>query len=179
MKSATIIAIQANIVEAAGNYILHFSKILDTYEEPEDDDTGPDEVHDEQYWGKKATWTLDAAKALLEVVKPVFDEPSLNLKKNYIAITYVCPQGRIGPRGKFVTFITYPDFKQEKEDAYELFAEIKKYPNGLSWYAEQTFYPTALFTVAAIGDGGDTALTMSLFDAAKLPETRQRTVKSG
>ena len=82
-----IIAIQVNIVEAAGNRILHFSKILDTYEEPEDEDTGPDEIHDEEYWRKRAPWTLDTAKALLEVVKPVFGEASLNLRKNHIGIS--------------------------------------------------------------------------------------------
>lgn len=82
-----IIAIQVNIVEAAGNRILHFSKILDTYEEPEDEDIGPDEIPDEEYWRKRAPWTLDTAKALLEVVKPVFGEASLNLRKNHIGIS--------------------------------------------------------------------------------------------
>jgi hypothetical protein len=65
-------------------------------------------------------------------------------------------------RGHFVTFITYPDFKRERQDPYELFGEVKRRSNGLSWYAEQEFYPTDLFTVAAIGDGGDTALTLDL-----------------
>jgi hypothetical protein len=82
-----LIAVQVNIVEAGGNHILHFTKILDTYEEPEDDDAGPDEVHDEDYWQKKSPWTLETAKALLEVVKPVFNGATLNLKKNYIAIS--------------------------------------------------------------------------------------------
>ncbi len=82
-----IIAIQVNIVEAAGNHILHFSKILDTYEEPEDEDAGLDEKHDEEYWRKRAPWTLDTAKALLEVVKPVFGESSLNFVKHYIGIS--------------------------------------------------------------------------------------------
>src|SRR3990172_5166463 len=35
-----IIAIQVNIVEADGKRILHFSKLLNTYEEPEDDVNG-------------------------------------------------------------------------------------------------------------------------------------------
>lgn len=81
-----IVAIQVNIVEAAGNRILHFSKILNTYEEP-DEDTGSDEVHDEEYWRKTAPWTLETAKALLEVVKPVFGESSLNFVKHYIGIS--------------------------------------------------------------------------------------------
>jgi hypothetical protein len=45
-----------------GYKLLHFSKILDTYEEPED---VIEEVHDEAYWRKKSTWTVDAASELL------------------------------------------------------------------------------------------------------------------
>lgn len=81
-----IIAIQANIIEANGTQILHFTKILDTYEEPEIEDSSLDEEHNEEYWQKRAEWTLDAAKALLEIVKPVFEKPSLHFRKNYIAV---------------------------------------------------------------------------------------------
>jgi hypothetical protein len=49
-----------------------------------------------------------------------------------------------------------PLIAQDDEDTYELFALI----NGNK--AEQKFYPEGLFTVAAIGDGGDTALTLDL-----------------
>jgi hypothetical protein len=52
--------------------------------------------------------------------------------------------------------VTYPNFKKEKEDAYELFAIVNE------GKAEQEFYPKGFFTVAAIGDGGDTALTLDL-----------------
>lgn len=80
-----IIAIQANIVEAGGQKMLTFSKILDTYEEPEEN-SGISEVHDETYWREKASWTVDTAKALLEIVRPVYGEASLNYVKNYIGI---------------------------------------------------------------------------------------------
>ncbi len=86
-----------------------------------------------------------------------------------VNVFYECTQGSPPPRGRFVTFITYPDFENEGEDAYELFAEVKKRKSGLSWYAEQEFYPDELFTVAAIGDGGDTALTLDLDEVTKTP----------
>ena len=71
-------------------------------------------------------------------------------------------------RGKYVTFITYPDFEQDNEDAYELFAEVK------GDEAKMTFYPEEDFTFAAIGDGGDTALTIDITALRKkLKEVRK------
>jgi len=83
--SIPIIAIQVNMIESNNQKALHFSKILDTYEEI-DDGTGIDEIYDELFWKKKATWTIDASKVLLEVVGPIFEEPTLRYVKNYIAI---------------------------------------------------------------------------------------------
>jgi len=83
--SIPIIAVQVNMIESEGHKALHFSKILDTYEEI-DDGTGDGEIYDEAYWGKKATWTIKAARALLEVMGDMFDSPSLRFVKNYIAI---------------------------------------------------------------------------------------------
>jgi len=80
-----VIAIQANIVEANGQRMLTFSKILDTYEEPEEG-SSISEVHDETYWREKAVWTMDTSKALLEIVRPVYGDVSLNYVKNYIGI---------------------------------------------------------------------------------------------
>jgi hypothetical protein len=81
-----IIAVQTNIVDVDGKMALHFSKVLDTYEEPEDEPTLSNEKHDEEYWREYSSWTLDAATALLEVIRPIFGSVSLNLVKYYIAI---------------------------------------------------------------------------------------------
>ncbi|WP_395022563.1 serine protease [Dongia sp.] len=62
-------------------------------------------------------------------------------------------------RGGCVTFITHPSFDSSTsrgEDAYELFAQLEG--NG----ASVEFYPGGSFTVAAVGDGGDTALAFDL-----------------
>ncbi len=83
--SIPFIAIQVNMIEVNKQKLLHFSKILDTYEEPEDG-TGIDEIYDEAFWKKKSTWTIDAANELLVAVGEVFDTPSLRYVKNYIAI---------------------------------------------------------------------------------------------
>ena len=80
-------------------------------------------------------------------------------KKNYYVVraTYKTLKGARPARGDYVTFITYPDFKKETQDAYELFAQI-----GRGTSATVEFYPIDGFTVAAIGDAGDTALTLDL-----------------
>lgn len=80
---------------------------------------------------------------------------------------YECVEGKA--RGKFVTFITYPDFDDEDEDSYELFAEVNE--QGV---AEQVFYPVELFTMAAIGDAGDTALTLDLATVSRKKKRRKQ-----
>jgi hypothetical protein len=81
-----MIAIQSNIVEANGQRMLTFSKILDTYEEPEEGSGPSNEVHDEAYWREKAAWTIETAKTLLDIIQPAYGDISLNYVKNYIAI---------------------------------------------------------------------------------------------
>jgi len=80
-----IIGIQVNIVECGGQRMLTFSKIIDTYEEP-DPGPGTDEVHDETYWRSKSSATTDAAKYLYELVSPLYTEPILKYVKYYISI---------------------------------------------------------------------------------------------
>ena len=86
-------------------------------------------------------------------------------KERYVAkAKYQRLPGSEPPRGGFVTFITYPDFKNRREDSYELFAKMK---NGS---AEVKFYPWASFTIAAIGDAGDTTLTLNLANVPDKPD---------
>jgi hypothetical protein len=81
-----IIAVQVNIVEADGKRILHFSKVLDTYEEPEEIGDGGRQ-YNEEFWREKAPWTLEAARSVLDAARPSLPDASLNFVKNYIAIT--------------------------------------------------------------------------------------------
>jgi len=82
-----LIAIQATIVEANGNRVLTFHKILDAYDEPEESDTVDYESHDEAFWIEKAPWTNETAKALLKAVQSVLVNAELNYVKNYIAVS--------------------------------------------------------------------------------------------
>lgn len=76
-----------------------------------------------------------------------------------VDIRYECLKGE--PRGRFVTFITHPMMSRDMEDAYELFSELD------GKVATNYFWSKYAFTVAAIGDGGDTALT---YDVAAFPD---------
>ncbi|MBE7496855.1 MAG: hypothetical protein HS117_18085 [Verrucomicrobiaceae bacterium] len=62
------------------------------------------------------------------------------------------------PAGRFVTFLTYPDMKD-----YELIAELDS--SGKAEVEASPFVPD--FTIAAIGDGGETRLTLNLMEIVK------------
>jgi hypothetical protein len=87
-QTVPIIAVQVNIVEADGHKILHYTKVLDIFEEPEEPEVPSNEIIDEQYWRTKAPWTLDTASTLREVLAPAYGSPmSLKYVKQYIALT--------------------------------------------------------------------------------------------
>jgi len=83
-----IIAIQANLIEANGKRLLHFTKILDAYQEPEMEERATAEVADEIYWKEKAVSTLDVAKSLPEVVSRVLGEVRIGFTKKYIRLLH-------------------------------------------------------------------------------------------
>ena len=67
--SIPIVAVQANLIEANGRRILHFTKILSCYEEPEDDLPASNEPFSEEGWTKKSPATVACAKAFHAVLK--------------------------------------------------------------------------------------------------------------
>ena len=85
--SIPIIAIQANIIEVAGQKSLNFVKVLDTFEEIDDGTSISNEIYDEKYWQNKADWVIETANLLQEELSEVVGETTLNYTKHYIAIT--------------------------------------------------------------------------------------------
>lgn len=79
-----MIAIQADLIEANGNLVINFSKILDIYVEPEDDEVAT--AVTETTWSDKAKWTLSAAKKLFEILSEQTKNISLNFTQSYISI---------------------------------------------------------------------------------------------
>ncbi|MCW5694331.1 MAG: hypothetical protein KIT48_18390 [Pseudolabrys sp.] len=82
-----IIAIQVALIDIDGKKHLHFTKMLDTYEEIDDGTSLRGATYTRDYWSETSQWTLDAADELLRVVGGVFEKPSLNFLKYYIALT--------------------------------------------------------------------------------------------
>jgi hypothetical protein len=77
-----------------------------------------------------------------------------------VMATYEC-LGDLPPRGRFVTFITYPDFGED----YQIVVELDE-----TGKATAEFHPTMPdFTFAAIGDAGDTRLTLNLETVTATP----------
>ena len=92
---------------------------------------------------------------------------TLEKKSDYYIVraTYECLPDSPPPRGRYVTFVTYPDFEK---DGYQLVEVLTK-----DGKATTEFYPTVPdFTFAAIGDGGETRLTLDLEQVGKIVELK-------
>ena len=81
-----LIAIQVNVVKSPHGESLHFTKILDVYEEPDDDTSSDSGTYDEAYWLKMSTKTLDSARYLLELTREVYSNPELRFNKYSIVV---------------------------------------------------------------------------------------------
>jgi hypothetical protein len=85
--SIPIIAIQVALVEIGGKKALHFTKVLDTYEEIDDGATEQDVEVNRDYWNNKAKWTAETADTLLSVVGSELQGPQVGYVKNYVSIS--------------------------------------------------------------------------------------------
>ncbi len=85
-NNVPLIAIQANIIDIEGQRSLHFTKILDAYEEPEDEVGLVNEVIDEPFWQDKSESVLSAARNIFEYTKDIYEDSRLVLNKTNITI---------------------------------------------------------------------------------------------
>lgn len=79
--SVPLIAIQVNAIRTPNGDYLHFTKILDVYEQPDDEISQDGDSYDESFWQKKSQPTLDTAKQLMEVTKPHYGRSRFNFCK--------------------------------------------------------------------------------------------------
>jgi hypothetical protein len=91
--SIPIIAIKANIVEVEGKKSLHFTTILNAFEDSETDSrrqtgTTSYEVVDESFWKNTAPWTLSHAIQLEKIVSPVIGRLASTFHKDAIRLRY-------------------------------------------------------------------------------------------
>jgi hypothetical protein len=112
----------------------------------------------------------DSRRLSITKIKPYGDDGDDEVDDEYsdddyfeVHLKYECLK-RSEPRGRFVTFITHPSLSGEWEDAYELFSEVR---GGV---ATNYFITSGSFTVAAIGDAGDTVLVTDIKKHPKWPK---------
>lgn len=135
-----MIAIQADLLESSDKYILNFTKLLDIYEEPEDE--GDNESASESSWAEMAAWTLDAAKELLKIISEIDSAISLGFTQSYIKLT---------KNGKGVFYLSrkaepksYFSFKEKDEEMTEV---IKSKLDGHNISFTYNKYNDFVFTV--------------------------------
>ena len=79
-----MIAIQADLLEVGDEKILNFTKILDVYVEPEEEEEAKQVT--EATWSEKAEWTLETAKKHLELLIEIEKNIELKLTQSYVSI---------------------------------------------------------------------------------------------
>lgn len=82
-----LIAIQVNVIKSPHGELLHFTKILDVYEELDDETITETGVYNESYWTEKSSNVLTSAKFLLGRTSEIYDHPELKFNKNSIVIS--------------------------------------------------------------------------------------------
>jgi hypothetical protein len=86
-RSIPIIAIQLNALKVANNIVLNFTKVLDLYEEPEDEEDLAGETVDRSYWehrsSKKSMTMMDE---IVKLIAEKYPNPKVTYNKHHIAI---------------------------------------------------------------------------------------------
>jgi hypothetical protein len=80
-----IIGIQAIIVQAGDTTALHFTKVIDSYEEPEEE--GPQQTYDEKHWVDNYPGTLECARWYRELLKKFYGGIPTKYFESYISLT--------------------------------------------------------------------------------------------
>lgn len=85
-QSIPIIAIQVSLLDLGERKIIHFSKVLDVYQEPEDENGVSNETYDENSWLIKAPWSVSQVKKIKETIESKYPGLQIRYVKNYIAL---------------------------------------------------------------------------------------------
>jgi hypothetical protein len=85
-QAVPIIGIKANIVKIGSVKGLSFTKIIDSYEEPEEEET-PQPVYDEKHWIDKYPRTLDCARFYKTLLEKIYGEIPTKYFETYISLS--------------------------------------------------------------------------------------------
>jgi hypothetical protein len=83
-KAVPIIGIQANIVQVGDVKALHFATVIDSYQEPEEEEVG--QQVDEKYWLESYPAVLDCARWYREMLTRLYGEVPVRFGKTVITL---------------------------------------------------------------------------------------------
>jgi len=129
-----MIAIQVDLLEVGDEKILNFTKILDVYVEPEEEES---KQVTETTWSDKASWTLDAAKKHLEILSESEKNIELKFTQSYISIVingknYYMYDKRTKPN----SIVWFNVKEEEKVDAIKKLLDDKNIVYGYNKYKD-------------------------------------------
>jgi hypothetical protein len=81
-----IIGVQVSIVQIGSVKGLHFTKVIDSYEEPEEEET-PQVQYDESHWTKNNPGTLACARWYKKILEDLYGEISVKYFESYISLS--------------------------------------------------------------------------------------------
>ena len=84
--SIPMVGIQANLIDADGKRALHFVKVVDLFEDAEEEPEGRGEVYNEEWWKTNAPWTIENAQSLVKALEKVFPKVELRFVKSYVSL---------------------------------------------------------------------------------------------
>jgi hypothetical protein len=86
-RSIPIIAIQLNALKVGDNIVLNFTKVLDLYEQPEDEEELGAEVVDRSYWEHRSSrQSMALIDEIIKLVSSKYPNPKITYNKYHIAI---------------------------------------------------------------------------------------------
>jgi len=133
-----MIAIQADLLEVGDEKILNFTKVLDVYVEPEEEEEAKQVT--EETWREKAEWTLGTAKKHLEILVELEQNIELKFTQSYVSIVI---NGRnsymYDKRTKPNSVVWFNIKEEEKADAIKKLLDEKNIVYSYNKYKDFSF----------------------------------------
>lgn len=85
-EAVPMVAIKVSLIEVKGEPILHFTTVLDIYQEPDGKVSIANVEKGEAWWQAKAPWTLSVAQAFLKLTSLLFTKAKLTYEEDYIRL---------------------------------------------------------------------------------------------
>ncbi|MFH0996770.1 MAG: hypothetical protein V1844_14935 [Pseudomonadota bacterium] len=84
-QAVPIIGIQATIVQIGDSLALHFTKMIDSYEEPEENEAP--QQYDDRHWIERSPGGLDCARWYKKTLEGLYGEIPIKYFESYISLT--------------------------------------------------------------------------------------------